>query len=119
MARGIEDGHQEVIFKWASMQLGVYPELDLMYHVPNGGKRNVVEATKLKRMGVKAGVPDIVLPVARNGFHGLYVELKVGKNKTSENQDKWLSKLEEQGYKTIVCYGADNAIETIKDYLKS
>ena len=43
----------------------------------------------MKRQGVKAGVPDICLPVARNGYHGLYIELKAGKNKATKNQEKW------------------------------
>ena len=45
-----------------------YPDLELLYHVPNGGSRNKAEASKLKRMGVRAGVPDLVLPVPRAGY---------------------------------------------------
>lgn len=92
-------------------------ELDYMHHVPNGGKRDRATAVALKRQGVKAGVPDIVLPAARAGYHGLYIELKAGKNTTTENQRRWLEYLRQQGYYTAVCYGWQKAAELIERYL--
>lgn len=106
------------MFTWAAYQLGTFPELDLIYHVPNGGRRNKFEAAKLKRQGVKAGVPDVVLPVARAGFHGLYIELKYGKNKPTADQKKWIARLKEQGYKAITCYGWREAANEIENYLR-
>lgn len=88
-----------------------------VFHIPNGGYRNPREAAKLKAQGVKPGVPDLCIPVARGGYHGLYIEMKVGKNKPTEHQEKWLKLLNEQGYKAIVCYGALNAICAIKRYV--
>ncbi len=85
-----ESGHQEALFSWAGYNMGRMPELEYMHHVPNGGKRDRATAVALKRQGVKAGVPDIVLPAARAGYHGLYIELKAGKNTTTENQRRWL-----------------------------
>ena len=114
-----EAAEQETLFTWASYQLGTFPELDMLYHVPNGGSRNKFEAAKLKRQGVKAGVPDIVLPVARDGFHGLYIELKYGKNKPTEDQKKWIARLKEQGYKAITCYGWREAAGVIENYLRT
>ena len=108
---------QEIVIRWCEVQSCKHKELGLIYHCPNGGKRNRLEATALKRQGVKAGVPDLCLPVARNNFHGLYIEMKVGNNTCTENQKKWLRRLKEEGYKTIVCYGADEAIEILKEYL--
>ena len=98
-----ESGHQEALFEWAQYQLWHMPELEYMFHVPNGGKREKATAVALKRQGVKAGVPDIVLPVPRDGYHGLYIELKAGKNKPTQNQKRWLKFLQEQGYYTAVC----------------
>lgn len=95
-----ESGHQEALFSWAGYQLGRMPELEYMYHVPNGGKRDAATATALKRQGVKAGVPDIHLPVARGEYHGLYIELKAGKNTTTAKQKGWLRFLRQQGYFT-------------------
>lgn len=62
-------------------------------------------------------MPDIVLPAARAGYHGLYIELKAGKNTTTENQRRWLEYLRQQGYYTAVCYGWQKAAELIERYL--
>ena len=74
-----EATEQERVINWATFYAKDFPELDLLYHVPNGGSRNQLEAANLKRQGVKAGVPDLVLPVPQQQFHGLYVEMKWGK----------------------------------------
>ena len=83
-----EAGAQETLFNWAQYRYARYPELELLYHIPNGGKRDACTAVNLKRQGVKAGVPDLHLPVARGGYHGLYIELKVGSNKPTQLQKK-------------------------------
>lgn len=83
-----ESGHQEALFSWAAYRTGLMPELQYMYHVPNGGKRDKATAAVLKRQGVKAGVPDIMLPAARAGYHGLYIELKAGENTTTKKQKR-------------------------------
>ena len=112
-----ESGQQEALFEWAGYQLGRMPELEYMHHVPNGGKRDAATATALKRQGVKAGVPDIVLPAVRAEYHGLYIELKAGKNTATNNQKRWLEFLRQQGYFTAVCYGWKIAAELIETYL--
>lgn len=116
--RRSEATEQETLIQWCGWQQSKYPELKLIYHIPNGGSRNTLEAANLKRQGVKAGVPDLCLPVARNGFHGLYIEMKYGKNKTTENQKEWLEELTAQGYFTAVCYGAEEAERIIARYLQ-
>ena len=113
-----ESQEQINLFKWAGFASCKYPELDLMYHIPNGGKRDIGTAKKLKAEGVKAGVPDICLPVPRSGYHGLYIEMKVGKNKTTDNQDRWLEGLSNQGHKTCICYGWESASEVLIKYLE-
>lgn len=112
-----ESGHQEALFNWAAYQLERMPELEYMHHVPNGGKRDAATAIALKRQGVKAGVPDIVLPAPRAEYHGLYIELKAGKNTTTAKQKAWLKFLRQQGYYTAVCYGWQLAAELIERYL--
>lgn len=112
-----EGGHQEALFCWAGYQKGRMPELEYLHHVPNGGKRDKATAVALKRQGVKAGVPDICLPAARGGYHGLYIELKAGKNTTTQKQEQWLGFLQGQGYFTAVCYGWQIAAELIETYL--
>ena len=112
-----EATEQEALISWCRVFENRYPELKLIYHVPNGGSRNQLEAANLKRQGVKAGVPDLCLPVPRMGYHGLYIEMKFGRNKTTQEQEKWLDALGREGYRTAVCYGADEAQQEIKDYL--
>ncbi len=112
-----EATEQERVIEWCGWRERQYPELKLIFHIPNGGSRNKLEAANLKRQGVKAGVPDLCLPAARCGFHGLYIEMKYGSNKTTDNQEEWLEALDFQGYKTAVCYGADEAIKVISEYL--
>ena len=70
-----EDREQEAVIQWAFYEAGRLPGVDLIYAIPNGGSRNKIEAAHLKRQGVKAGVPDLFLPVARQGKHGLYIEI--------------------------------------------
>lgn len=117
MRYGSEAVEQTQLFLWASWQSGLYPELNMLYHIPNGGSRNKIEAANLKKQGVKSGVPDLCLPVARKEYHGLYIEMKVGKNKPSDNQKRWISDLNEQGYRAEVCYGWEEAAKVISDYL--
>lgn len=113
-----EASEQAALFRWAELIRGRYPEIDLLYHIPNGGSRNAIEAANLKRQGVKAGVPDLCLPVARGPYHGLYIELKHGKNQATERQQQWLSALRDQGYLAEVCYGRQQAEQLIEKYLK-
>lgn len=113
-----EAGAQETLFQWTQYQLGRYPELGLLYHIPNGGKRDARTATALKRQGVKPGVPDLHLPVARGKYHGLYIELKVGKNKATALQKEWIEELTKQGYLAVVCYGWQTAAEQLIKYLE-
>lgn len=112
-----EAKEQEALFCWAAWAVGQYPELKLLHHIPNGGSRNKIEAANLKRQGVKAGVPDVHLPVARGGFHGLYIEMKYGDNKPTDKQNQWLFDLSEQRYCTAVCYSWVEAKEKIEWYL--
>lgn len=113
-----ESAEQQCLFRWAAYQSGRFPELALLYHVPNGGSRKKAEAGRFRAEGVKAGVPDLCLPVARGSFHGLYIELKRQKgSKTSDDQKRWLSELEKQGYFTALCKGWEAAAKVITEYL--
>lgn len=113
-----ESSEQMAIMQWAEMNKSKYCELSLIYHVGNGGTRHIAEAANLKRQGVKAGVPDLCLPVARGGYFGLYIELKADeKGKVSEHQKKWIEDLKKQGYMAGVCYGAEHAIRVLTKYL--
>jgi hypothetical protein len=113
-----ESQEQIALFQYAAIKAKTDPRWNLLFHIPNGGKRNIVTAVRMKREGVKKGVPDLFLPVSRNGLHGLFIELKRVGEKATKEQSDWLSKLYYQGYSTAVCHGAESAIETIEEYLK-
>jgi len=114
-----ESEHQIALFKWAEYSKGKYPELELLHHIPNGGKRSALTATILKREGVKAGVPDLFLPVARGGYHGLYIEMKKEGGRLSKNQKRWIKELIKQGYRAAVCFGFEPARKELLNYLKT
>lgn len=94
-----------------------YPK-GLIYAIPNGGQRNVIVASKLKAEGVLSGVPDLHIPIAKKGFHGLYIELKNGKaGKVSDNQKKIMEKLQSEGYRCEVCRSFDEFRNVVNDYM--
>ena len=113
-----EAEEQIALFQWAEFAKAQYPELALLFHVPNGGSRHQIEAARLKAQGVKPGVPDIFLPVPRGGYHGLFIELKRQKGgRLSNNQKIWLTALGGMGYAVYVCFGCEEAIKEIIKYL--
>lgn len=113
-----EDQEQIALISWAHrIKYGTGRLSDYLIHIPNGGSRNVVEASKFKKMGVKAGVPDLQLLIPNGLVHGLWIELKAKKGKVQPNQRLFMRRLEEQGYLCKVCFGADEAIKEIKQYL--
>ena len=112
-----EDLEQATLIQWCNLQSCKYSELKLIFAIPNGGYRNKAEARKLKATGTKSGVPDLFLPVPRSQKYGLFIEMKVGRNKCTDNQKKWIRALMEQGYEVKVCYSCEEAIQIIKKYL--
>ena len=114
-----EHEEQVALFAWADTQMDRCPELSLMFAIPNGGHRFVAVAAKLKAEGVKAGVPDVFLPVPRGGKHGLWLELKRSKGgRLGEAQKAWADALEGQGYAVGLSYGAVEAIQLIEEYME-
>lgn len=73
---------------------------------------------KLKQMGVVAGVPDLHLPVPKGIYHGLYIEMKYGDGRLEKSQREFLSSAAGYGYYAVCCYGAEEAISIIREYLK-
>lgn len=114
----LEENEQMILFKWAKMNEWKYPDLKYMFHIPNGGKRNTLEAVRFKNLGVKAGVADIFLPCARSGYNGLWIEMKSPTGRLTEHQKDFLSAVEERNYRTAVCFSAESAIQSILDYLQ-
>lgn len=115
-----EAQEQCYLFRWMAYNARKYPELKLCFHIPNGGSRHRAEAAHLQAQGVRAGVPDLCLPVARGPYHGLYIELKrVKGGRLSIAQTEWLQALQAQGYRAVVCAGWESARDTIVEYLRA
>lgn len=114
----LERYEQTQVFNWAKWKIEKYPELMVMYAIPNGGSRNVIEAKYLKASGVRAGIPDICLPVPRHGYGALYIEMKSKNGKVSGIQKDIFGKLSLFYNKVVVCYSANEAIKAIEAYLR-
>lgn len=110
-----EDELQVICVKWFKF---AYPEYSRrIFHPPNGGSRNAIEAKKLKDMGVLPGVCDIIVTIPKGDYHGLFVEMKVGNNDLSQYQEEFI-KEHEKDYYCIVCYTEQEFKEGVRKYLK-
>lgn len=123
-----EDNIQKAVMTWARWQkldpIGIDGKLsDFMHHSPNGGYRSRSEGANFKRMGTKAGFPDLFVFIPKGEYHGLFIELKTPKGKSrqagqvSDNQEMMIDRLNSIGYKAVVCYGYDETVQAIKEYL--
>lgn len=106
-----EEDEQAVVVEWCEI-VGIP-----IVHIPNEGKRSPVAGARLKRAGMKSGFPDLFVPKAVNGYHGLFIEMKVGNNKPTKKQLEWMNLLSGEGYATCVRYVADAAIASIQKYM--
>lgn len=113
-----EGVEQVALFRWLQLK---HPKANrLAFHVPNGGHRVKAVAAKLKAQGVKAGVSDISLPMARGGYFGLYIELKATPphdSPVTATQSAFLLAVELEGYMAIVCRGMHEAMQVIDGYM--
>jgi hypothetical protein len=116
---GSESAHQKALFCYFAHPdvRKLYPETEWMFAIPNGGKRDARTAARMKAEGVKAGVLDIFLPHRTEHWSGLFIEMKVGDNRTSESQNKFIDYAESAGYRTIACYTWEQARDAVITYL--
>jgi len=107
------------------LQMNVAQYLNLKYkkvlwwHTANERKTSPQRGRKFKNMGVKAGVPDILIFDHNHLFRGLAIELKIKPNKPTTNQLEVLSELEDRDWQTEVCYDFDSACKIIDIYLNN
>lgn len=117
-----EAKEQEWLFEWRT-KAGIrrWPELRWLHAIPNGmAASSVGTASRMKRQGMTKGIPDVYLPVARNGFHGLYMEMKRRDGTLrdlSPEQRDCLAFLREQGYQACVAFGWRDAVKILEAYL--
>lgn len=115
----MEHAEQVSLMAWAEWAAFDRPELALLFAIPNGGARDAVTGARMKAEGVKPGVPDLFLPVARQGCHGLFIEMKRRDGgRVTPEQQRWHDRLTEQGYLVAVCHGRDAAKTLIAAYLE-
>lgn len=116
----LEHSEQVALMQWWHLvceRFGISEQL--LFAIPNGGQRNVIVASKLKAEGVRAGVPDLFLAVARHGDHGLFIEMKKPQGgRASERQLAMLAQLAGNGYATAICNGWIEARDIICEYLQ-
>jgi len=124
-ASGTEHAHQAALFAWCKHPFHegrLMPELDLLYAIPNGGARTskfgqLAAGARMRAEGVKAGVPDLCLPVARRGWHSIYIEMKRGRNTLEGMQKQWLAGLFLAGNCCGVAYSWQEGAELLSWYL--
>lgn len=111
-----ESQEQKNLIKWWSIQ---FPHWDiLLFHIPNGGLRNLKTASRLKAEGVKAGVADLFLAIPNNNFHGLFIEMKRQKGNSQTDLQKYFEKeVLKQGYDYFLAKGWIEAKEKIMRYI--
>jgi len=122
-----EHSEQACVIDFCKRMAGSHPELDLIFAIVNGaaltwkedarGKRYSPQASKLKAEGLKNGVPDLFLPVPHHGLFGLWIEMKLPGGVVGKEQRDFMNAVVGLGYQATVCRSADEAIETIKEYL--
>lgn len=105
---------QESCVKFLKLQ---YPNL-LFTHVPNEGKKSAFERFLYKIMGVRTGISDILIFKPSNGYNGLAIELKVGKNKTTDLQNKFLKDIYDCGWSCFIVYSLEGFIDVVNNYFK-
>ena len=93
-----------------------YPDT-IIAAIPNGGDRTASERVRLHSEGVLAGLPDLCVLEAKNGFHGLFVEMKTETGKVSSKQSDVGLQLNAKGYRSVVARSAAEAIKKIEEYL--
>ncbi len=105
-----------LLMEWARLQ----PEVNAyLFHIPNGEKREAHTGSLLKALGVKPGIPDLMLALPNGRYAGLFIELKRKKGYSiSLHQEEWIKKLNEVGYKAVFAYGAEDAIRQVEEYMR-
>jgi hypothetical protein len=117
---GSEYNEQCALFSWAALSKQIYPQLELLFAIKNEEKSgSAIVGSRFKASGVKRGVADVFLSVPRNGYHGLYIEMKASKGKLSKEQIIFGDKVREQGYGWVCCYSWESAKNIIIQYLTS
>lgn len=89
----------------------------LIYAIPNAARRSPAAAAYMRAEGLRPGMPDLCIPMARGRYHSLYIEMKAEGGKPTAEQSEWLVRLRAEGMCAYCCIGAASAIELIDQYM--
>lgn len=124
---GSEHGEQSALFCWTHLPetRKLYPDLgtSLFFAIPNGGSRGdsaksrMIRGSSLKAEGVKEGVPDTFLSIAKGGYFGLYIEMKRKGQKPSLEQEQFAESVTNKGYAWVYCDSWEKARDMLIAYM--
>ena len=109
-----ENEEQKQLIQWCRTR----PELQFLFHIPNESVGGQGWQIRNRQLGVKSGVPDLMLPIPSQGYHGLFIEMKTKTGRLSEHQRRWIEALNKLGYLAVVAHGWENAKCIILEYLR-
>jgi len=109
-----ENSEQKQLIQWVKQ----YPWGQFLFHICNESVGGYGWTVRNRQMGVRKGVPDLCLPIPTKEYHGLFIEMKAGKGKPSEEQKDWINFLNTVGYKAVICNGWKAAAEELKKYME-
>ena len=112
MRNDLEHKEQVAFVEWFNTN---FPDL-IIYAIPNGGKRGIREAEKLRLEGVLKGTPDLCILLPRGV--SLYIEMKQEKGTLKKHQKDWIDKAENLQHNCIVAYSAKEASSKFLEFLK-
>ena len=113
-----ESAEQAAVIDWAHAMCQRFPCLALLYASQAGARVSWKQAKRLKAEGMQRGIPDLHLPVARNGSHGLWIEMKRRRGSlVSPRQRWWHDALRLHGHQVVVAKGAEHAIAILFAYV--
>lgn len=122
----LEHEEQAAFFVMAAYHENQYPELRWLHANVNGAalmrkdpsQKFSRQAEKLKAEGLRKGILDVSLEVARGGYFGFWLEMKRKGNNLTPEQREFTAFLHEQGYYVGLAYTAEEAWDFLECYLR-
>lgn len=111
----VESSIQSACVKWFRYQ---YPGL-ILAAIPNGGRRDKVTGVIMKKEGVLAGMPDLLLLHPSGKYHAMAIEMKTTKGVQSDSQKEMQKRLTDEGYLYVVIRSFEEFVEEVEQYMIS
>lgn len=110
-----ERAQKLAFMRWVGLNKSIRP---FVFAIEHGGSRNVLEASNLRKIGVRAGIPDYFFMHPNSKYHGLWIEFKAGKNKLTKEQEEFFNLAKNVNYKCVVVWNWADAVKEIQEYIK-